>query len=607
MSEATTISRRGLLRGKSAASPPITGWQALEGAPTQPGDVFWAVHSCPHGQFVGGDDGIVLRLNGAAWSRTQLSTRTPVHAFASDAAGQLVAVGWMGAIWRFDGTDWTLERGCLEGADGRYAADAENTPLFGVASDAEGRFWAVGDNGVILSDVGEGWLPEDSGTSFHLRAVTALGDGRVLAAGANGTVLIRDGDGRWSPQSCPVATTVQSALALAPDHVLLAGGRYFIGAGGFRGDLLRWDGEAFHKLDPGPGAPRLRTLRALGSGALTVGDRDFSAAIRGETVTPLAAATLHDLLGLDVTATGEVLAVGDFATLLAGGTRATAAPAIQPEPAPIWDRTQTGTDRQLWGIWQHPETGIAYACGEEGTVLIQNGAGWDRLPPAGTLGLHALAAADDGGILAAGQLGEIHHFDGTHWRMHFDLKLDVTIMALWSDGAGTVIAAGDEGLILRWDGQDWTRMVSGTRSALYGLWGLDCDHLLAVGDYGLVLRWNGTAWQEFSSGTENFLFDVCGTALDDIFVVGLSGTICHFDGRSWQPTPARARHDLLAIDGNGATTVAVGTAGSAMVFDGRHWQADRTGFEGGLRAVSAAGPRVLAAGDRGTVLCRRQS
>ena len=183
--------------------------------------------------------------------------------------------------------------------------------------------------------------------------------------------------------------------------------------------------------------------------------------------------------------------------------------------------------------------------------------------------------------------------------------MDVTILSLWSDGAGALVAAGDEGLILRRDGAEWRRASSGTRSALYGLWGLDADHMLAVGDFGLVLRWNGRSWDPFEAGTEHFLFDVWGRALDDIHVVGMSGTIGHFDGTRWRITPARARHDLLAIAGTESAAMAVGAGGAAMLRAGGTWEPDPTGVESGLRAVTAlADGRFLAAGDGGRILLR---
>lgn len=239
-------------------------------------------------------------------------------------------------------------------------------------------------------------------------------------------------------------------------------------------------------------------------------------------------------------------------------------------------------------------------------MLVEDRGQWTALPPVNDRGIHALARAPDGGLLAAGQLGEIHHFDGTTWRKHFDLMMDVTILSLYADG-DQIFATGDEGLALQYAGDDWTRMPSGTNRALYGMWGQDADHLLAVGDFGLILRWNGSRWDSFNAGTEHFLFDVWGRSLSDIFVVGLSGTVGHFYGSRWRITPARARNDVLAIDGMDRQVSAVGAAGIAMLHDGSRWSLDPSGTTAGLRAVSSGKVGCFtAAGDGGTII-RRQA
>lgn len=223
------------------------------------------------------------------------------------------------------------------------------------------------------------------------------------------------------------------------------------------------------------------------------------------------------------------------------------------------------------------------------------------------LGVHALSLAPDGGVLATGQLGQIHHFNGTEWRKEFDLFMDITLLSLWSDDAGNVFAAGDEGLVLQRTADDtnWTRMPSGTKSALYGLWGVDANHILAVGDFGLVLRWNGKRWDEFSAGTEHFLFDVWGRSLSDIYVVGLSGTIGHFDGKRWKIAPVRARSDLLAITGTSTSVVAVGAAGVVFRNQGQSWSQEAAGTTAGLRAIVARSDgSYVVAGDQGTILVR---
>ncbi|MCR9062232.1 MAG: WD40 repeat domain-containing protein, partial [Rhodobacteraceae bacterium] len=276
------------------------------------------------------------------------------------------------------------------------------------------------------------------------------------------------------------------------------------------------------------------------------------------------------------------------------------------EAATLWEPVASGTDRQLWGVWHDTRQDDLFACGEEGTVLVFDRGKWEALPPVNDLGIHALSRAPDGGLLAAGQMGEIHQFDGAKWRKVYDLHMDVTILSLWSDGS-TFFAAGDEGLVLckTPESADWVRAASGTKSALYGLWGPDDRHILAVGDFGLVQRWNGECWDEFNAGTEYFLFDVWGRALNDIFVVGLSGTIGHFDGTRWTITPARARADLLAVTGNDREVIAVGAAGTIYRHDGMVWRRDPGGTDVGLRAVSTTPDGgFIAAGDRGTLIVR---
>ena len=599
------VSRRNLFRGRFRAPQP--GWQPVEGIEGGPGDVFWAGWADAQGVFVAGDDGVVMHFDGQGWTREDTPAPVPVHAIWGTGRDDLWAVGWMGLILHRGADGWRHVHGCRVDAQGRYPADAENTPLFDITGMPDGRAWAVGDRGTILHFDGADWRPETSGTRAHLRCVTICPDGRVLAAGGDGTILLRAEDGTWQKQPCPVATNFTAAQPLDDGSVLLAGGRYFAQANGFRGDLVLMDDAGCRKLFDGAGFSRFRDIARYRDAIVTVGDGGQVHMIRGSRIDRVASGTGHDLLGLIGLPSGETVAVGDFGTVLvADGTALSGfAPAVAgAEDAPSWEAMDSGTDRQLWGLWHDGRE--LYACGEEGTVLCLDRGRWERLAPAGALGLHALARAPDGGLFAAGQLGEIHHFDGQRWRKEFDLHMDVTILSLWSDGAGRYFAAGDEGLILTRTPQGWERMASGTRSALYGLWGKDAEHVLAVGDFGLVLRWNGTRWDEFSAGTEHFLFDVWGRALDDIHVVGLSGTLGHFDGQRWRITPARARNDLLAITGDAGQVVAVGAGGAAMRHDGRRWEADVTGTTAGLRAVASdAAGRFYAAGDGGTILVRQ--
>lgn len=609
--EETATSRRRLFRNAFRGSPDDprrSPWQDVEGLAAGPGDVFWSGWSSVDEVFVVGDEGAVFHFADGIWQRQAAPVPVPIHAIFGPSRNQLHAVGWMGAIFSFDGQSWQLLRGCVVGDDGKYAATPENTPLFDLTGDGEGQLWAVGDDGTILTFRDHAWERETSGVRNHLRAIVRSNDGRLFATGNDGVVLVSAGDGTWQALDCPVRSAFQAALLLDDDQLLLAGGRYFIDSNGFRGDLVCYCDGTFKKIEAEQPLARLRDLAAYRDGALAVGDRGRIYFIKGNRIDRLDSATQHDLMGVIPLPTGEAMAVGDFGTVMTAApdfSEALAAPHLGRDELPVWERMESGVDRQLWGLWNDDRDNALYACGEEGTVLRFDGGRWEALPPVGTLGLHCLAPAGDGGLLAAGQLGEVHHFDGATWRKHFDLHVDITILSFWSEGSERIFGIGDEGLVLHWDGETWQRMTSGTKSALYGLWGMDAEHLLAVGDFGMVLRWNGERWDEFHTGTDNFLFDVWGDALDNIFIAGLSGTLGHFDGRRWTLTPVRARSDLLAIGGNNDGVFAVGACGIALCHAGHGWQPDTTGVDVGLRALSADGVYgVFAAGDGGAIIRR---
>lgn len=605
-------SRRAFFRDPAAlrmSRPPET-WRRIDSLSAGSGDVFWNGWADSEGVFVHGDEGAIFHSDGAQWIRHLTQVQAPIHAMWGTARNRLWAVGWMGLIMRYDGETWHKVRGCVVDENGRYASGPENTPLFGIAGHDDGKAWAVGDRGTILHFDGIDWKPETSGARAHLRAIQRLADGTMLAAGGDGCVLLRSDDGAWSRLECGIKSNFTAILALEDGGALLAGGRYFVDGNGFRGDLVLLRDGGFVKLFADETFSRVRDLAAYRDAVIMVGDAGQIHTIGNGTLSRIESGTTHDLLGIVALPNDELIVVGDFGTVLAGNENALSGlhkPSVRTGKAARWTAMESPTDRQLWGAWTDPVTDVTYACGEEGTVMALDRGQWEQLPPAGALGIHDLDRAPDSGLLAAGQLGEIHHFDGSTWRKAFDLHMDVTILSLWSDGGDGIFAAGDEGLVLQRQERDgdWLRMPSGTTSALYGLWGKDAAHLLAVGDFGLVMRWNGKTWDAFNAGTEHFLFDVWGRGLDDIYVVGLSGTIGHFDGQRWTITPARARNDLLAVAGTDTKVVAVGAAGAAMVHEGAHWKAEPTGCDAGLRAVAVTRHgEFCAVGDRGTILRR---
>jgi len=445
-------------------------------------------------------------------------------------------------------------------------------------------------------------------TRANLRAITLTHGGRLFAVGGDGAVITSGGDGQWSALRSPIAAGFTSVLALSDDELLMGGGRYYVDAGRFCGELVRWRNGEFTVIDIAKTMPRIRALRAYKQGVLIAADGGHLYYLEGHRLDQLQSDSRHDLMDIVPLHTGEALVVGDFSTIMTAArdftTALVQAPQNQERPAD-WRVMDSGTQHNLWDLCAAAD-GAVYACGDGGTVLQYRDQRWSPLPVMSDAAVHCLWDAGEHGLYAGGAMGQIFRYDGQAWEMVFDLYLDITILAMWGSGPDSIFAVGDEGLIVHWNGNKWQRLISGTKSALYSVWGLDDRHVLAVGDFGLILRWNGENWAEFYAGTDNFLFDVWGDALNNIYIVGLSGTLSHFDGERWNLTPARARDDLMAIDGvPGRQPFAVGTQGGILRHDGLQWQLENVPTPTSLRAVCVCeNGEVFAAGNNGVILKR---
>lgn len=606
---------RHLAQAGDPAAPHRAAWRRVTDIATPEGTVLWSGWANSNHVVVVGDEGSILHFDGSTdsagtqWHTVPSPTRLPLHAVWGRDITELHAVGWMGTVLRFDGQQWHAVRGgVVNPGTGTYANSPENAPLFDIAGDANGRAWAVGDMGTILAFEHGEWRSQPTPTQANLRGITRAPDGQLYVVGNEGTVLTSTGDGQWTSLDCPVAAGFTSVLALSDDELLLGGGRYFVDAGGFRGELLRWHKGQFSVIEAAKSMPRIRALRAYKNGVLIAADQGHLYYLQGNKVDQLRTDCHHDLMDIIPLHSGEALVVGDFSTVMTAAndfldavvsnTPSVAAPSR-------WEQLPSGTHHNLWGLASSAD-GKVYACGDSGTVLQYQHAHWQALPPVYDASVHCVWDTGDGALYAGGTMGQIHRYNGAAWELVFDLYLDVTILDMWGTSPDCIYAVGDEGLILHWNGTQWQRMVSGTKSALYRVWGFSDNRVLAVGDFGLVLRWNGESWAEFHAGTDNFLFDVWGDALDNIFIVGLSGTLVHFDGERWNLTAARVRDDLMAIHGlPGQAPFAVGAQGSILRFDGRHWQPETAPTDASLRAVHVCpNGHVFAAGNDGVILKR---
>ncbi len=133
-----------------------------------------------------------------------------------------------------------------------------------------------------------------------------------------------------------------------------------------------------------------------------------------------------------------------------------------------WAALESGTDRDLWGVWGASSTDLWLVGGEvTGTwplSLHWDGAAATEVPIEADQNLHGGVAlfkvwgiGDD--TWAVGDLGLVLRWDGTRWNENFGgEKANDDFVSLWGEAADDVVAVGGRGngRIARWDGSGWT-------------------------------------------------------------------------------------------------------------------------------------------------------
>ncbi|HEX2980875.1 MAG TPA: PKD domain-containing protein [Anaerolineaceae bacterium] len=152
----------------------------------------------------------------------------------------------------------------------------------------------------------------------------------------------------------------------------------------------------------------------------------------------------------------------------------------------------TGKRQDLNDIWGFPAN-IAYAVGNEGTLMRYDGAAWQRLddPLSTRQNLNGVWGSSPQDLFVVGDSGAIYHFNGTAWSRQA-APTNSFLLDVWGCGPNDVFAVGEDGAILYYDGQTWTAQNSGLTSGLMGVWSLmDADsglcHVWAGSDKGVLL------------------------------------------------------------------------------------------------------------------------
>ncbi|MFQ5594421.1 MAG: YCF48-related protein [Anaerolineae bacterium] len=241
------------------------------------------------------------------------------------------------------------------------------------------------------------------------------------------------------------------------------------------------------------------------------------------------------------------------------------------------------------------DAGDAWAVGENGVILHNNGVAWRNVssPTDETLHAVAFAATDDG--WAVGEGGTILRYDGVNWRitggpairpfdwtqgrlrsgqvMAVDELFDIELVGAggWAVGRRyNTLSATFSGLILHLTGGIWTEVSMPQTEPLFGVAFASADQGWAVGEAGTILRWDGHKWTVEESQTNVDLYDIA-IADGDFWAVGKSGFLVHWNQDRFF-VESRPYGDLTGVAFVASDAGwAVGAGGTVLNYDGITW------------------------------------
>jgi hypothetical protein len=352
-------------------------------------------------------------------------------------------------------------------------------------------------------------------------------DSRVLMAGAEGMVVLREG-ADWS-RLLTMPSTVFRGLAVRPSEVVAVGTR------SGQGLLVRWDGTQLSEL--------------------AVPDTELTS-IWGDASVAAALGDGPNLAMLDEAGDWMVSPTPVTEPLLAAGSRAGE---VDRELFVVGARGSV--DRYSHGEWlplsaSAPLEQIQIAAvteGEEAWAVSADTlrhfsveAGWTTVTTPEGLAFHALGLAGDSLLMAAegpgGQttllVGNGSGFDS--YRPNGMGRIN----ALWGRSAGDLFAVGDRGAVWHFDGTEWSSLLEGSTADVVGLVAFDsgqvfaaanaCLNFACTAQQGLVLERGTDGRFTPMSGPFTFrLVGLGGAAADDFWAVGQGGYAFRWDGATW--------------------------------------------------------------------------
>jgi hypothetical protein len=421
----------------------------------------------------------------------------------------LVAFGY--ALWRFDGTEWSVDT-LPTGVTYLAAATAVGGDLLTFTN--AGRVWRY--RAGAWTQIGPAG---GSGQTSNNHMIVAVSENELWTF-ARSSSFIRHWNGTsWSTPTHPGVPSpyyTLGAVAFSATDAWLATNSS-IG----EGRLWHWDGVAwtvarsstnFYSGVWGPNADEVFLSGSVGLAEVRNGAGVWSS---------FSPAGISGSRGVRVVTDSLVYVSNEGKILKFDGTSWSIAASGTPTVSSLW----ASGPNDVWGVRS------------DARLWRFNGTTWSAGFPSMIGSAVAVGGSGPADIWAVGNTGGISRFNGSTWTERTESGVLTTgaLNGVWAASPTFALAVGNAGTILRWNGTAWAAQTSGTANALRGVWGTSASDAWAVGDAGTILHWDGAAWSPVTSGTANALNGVWGGAADEVYAVGAARTVLIWNGTAWKP------------------------------------------------------------------------
>jgi hypothetical protein len=304
-----------------------------------------------------------------------------------------------------------------------------------------------------------------------------------------------------------------------------------------------------------------------------------------------------------------------------------------------WQRLQSGTDLNLFGVWGSSATDVVVVAGNNqsataAAILHYDGHQWSQQITETGIVLSSVwgRSANDMfvvGGMESGSHGLFQHFDGAAWSAMSKpgpAALNTLYDDVWGSSGTDVFAVGiywdtdPNAIIAHYDGTKWSMMtvpmslsrwlrgVSGTSS--HDVWTVgfvDYSHCFPpdpCDGESVAWHYDGSRWTEASAGLGgSSLEGVWSHSPSDVFAVGSGlggGVVVHYDGHTWSPMVVPPVIGLWDVWGTSASDVYAVGDDAILHYDGKSWT--KVSDQGGSDVWGSSPTDVFVVGSGGTIL-----